>query len=151
MKNYLDANRSYTEAINNVKQQQAQQESSALGGLLNTGITAAATVFGGPIGGAVASQITKRNSRYGSYGQIYQLSKRKEAAGIVNPEEERQIHDESVARQAEENAREQLPLRPTVAVQNLRRVYLHPTPFKNGKMRTSFPSSFPEQKSRGRK
>ena len=43
--------------------------------------------------------------------------KRKEAAGIVNPEEERQIHDESVARQAEENAREQLPLRPTVAVQ----------------------------------
>ena len=28
--------------------------------------------------------------------------KRKEAAGIVNPEEERQIHDESVARQAEE-------------------------------------------------
>lgn len=34
---------------------------------------------------------------------------------------------------------------------NLRRVYLHPTPFKNGKMRTSFPSSFPEQKSRGRK
>lgn len=77
--------------------------------------------------------------------------KRKEAAGIVNPEEEWQIHDESVARQAEENAREQLPLRPTVAVQNLRRVYLHPTPFKNGKMRTSFPSSFPEQKSRGRK
>jgi hypothetical protein len=60
MKNYLDANRSYTEAINNVKQQQAQQESSALGGLLNTGITAAATVFGGPIGGAVASQITKK-------------------------------------------------------------------------------------------
>lgn len=59
MKNYLDANRSYTEAINNVKQQ-AQQESSALGGLLNTGITAAATVFGGPIGGAVASQITKK-------------------------------------------------------------------------------------------
>lgn len=47
-------------AINNVKQQQAKQESSALGGLLNTGITAAATVFGGPIGGAVASQITKK-------------------------------------------------------------------------------------------
>lgn len=43
--------------------------------------------------------------------------KRKEAAGIVNPEEERQIHDEAVARQAEENAREQFPLRPTVAVQ----------------------------------
>lgn len=48
MKNYLDANRSYTEAINNVKQQQAQQESSALGGLLNTGITAAATVSVAP-------------------------------------------------------------------------------------------------------
>ena len=75
--------------------------------------------------------------------------KRKEAAGIVNPEEERQIHDESVARQAEENAREQLPLR--WLFKNLRRVCLQSIPFKNGKMRTSFPSSFLVQKSRGRK
>ena len=34
---------------------------------------------------------------------------------------------------------------------NLRRVCLQSIPFKNGKMRTSFPSSFLVQKSRGRK
>lgn len=43
--------------------------------------------------------------------------KRKEAAGIVNPEEEQRIRDEVTAKQAEETAREQLPLRPTVAIQ----------------------------------
>ena len=49
--------------------------------------------------------------RYTSY------RKRKEAAGIVNPEEEQRIRDEVTAKQAEETAREQLPLRPTVAIQ----------------------------------
>ena len=49
--------------------------------------------------------------RYTSY------RKRKEAAGIVNPEEEQRIRDEVMAKQAEETAREQLPLRPTVAIQ----------------------------------
>lgn len=43
--------------------------------------------------------------------------KRKEAAGIVNPEEEQRIRDEVTAKQAEETTREQLPLRPTVAIQ----------------------------------
>lgn len=60
MRDYLGANRAYTQAINNVRTQQAQAESSALGGLLGSGLSAAATIAGGPIGGAIAGKIIKK-------------------------------------------------------------------------------------------
>lgn len=51
MSNYLNANREYTQAINNVRTQQAQAESAALSGLLGAGIGAATTIATGGIGG----------------------------------------------------------------------------------------------------
>lgn len=50
MSNYLDANRQYTQAISNVRTQQAQAESAALGGLLEAGIGAASKIITGGIG-----------------------------------------------------------------------------------------------------
>ncbi len=47
MQNYLSANRQYTDAINNVRLQQAQAETEALGGLLEAGIGAATGMIGG--------------------------------------------------------------------------------------------------------
>ncbi len=47
MHNYLTANRDYTNAINNVRLQQAQAETQALSGLLEAGIGAASTLIGG--------------------------------------------------------------------------------------------------------
>lgn len=41
MRNYLGANKEYTNAINNIRIQQAQAETQALSGLLNAGIGAA--------------------------------------------------------------------------------------------------------------
>ena len=52
MQNYLSANRDYTTAINNVKLKQSEAETSALGGLLSSGINAATTLITGGIGGA---------------------------------------------------------------------------------------------------
>lgn len=51
MNAYLDANRQYTQAISNVRTQQAQAESAALSGLLGVGISAATTFATGGIGG----------------------------------------------------------------------------------------------------
>ena len=47
MQNYLSANRQYTDAINNVRLQQAKAETEALGGLLEAGIGAATGMIGG--------------------------------------------------------------------------------------------------------
>lgn len=49
MSNYLDANRQYTQAISNVRTQQAKGESDALGGLLGAGIGAASKIITGGI------------------------------------------------------------------------------------------------------
>lgn len=51
MANYLAANKEYTQAISNVRTQQAQAESAALGGLLSAGMSAATTFATGGIGG----------------------------------------------------------------------------------------------------
>lgn len=45
MQNYLSANRHYTEAVGNIRLQQAEAETAALSGLLESGISAA-TSFG---------------------------------------------------------------------------------------------------------
>ena len=52
MQNYLSANRSYTDAINNVRMKQAEEEAKALQGLINAGTSVAtsgisAGLFGG--------------------------------------------------------------------------------------------------------
>lgn len=47
MQNYLAANRQYTDAINNVRTQQAQAETAALSGLLGAGVDAATTIATG--------------------------------------------------------------------------------------------------------
>lgn len=51
MANYLAANKEYTQAISNVRTQQAQAESAALGGLLSAGMGVATTFATGGIGG----------------------------------------------------------------------------------------------------
>lgn len=54
MQSYLSANREYTNAINNVRLQQAQQESAALGGLLEAGIGAASKAASKAATGGIA-------------------------------------------------------------------------------------------------
>lgn len=51
MANYLEANKEYTQAISNVRTQQAQAESAALGGLLGAGMSVATTFATGGVGG----------------------------------------------------------------------------------------------------
>lgn len=57
MSNYIDANRQYTQAINNVRTQQAQAESDALGGLLGAGIGAASTILTGGLAGGKGGKV----------------------------------------------------------------------------------------------
>lgn len=57
MSNYIDANRQYTQAISNVRTQQAQAESAALGGLLSAGIGAASTILTGGLAGGKGGKV----------------------------------------------------------------------------------------------
>lgn len=57
MNNYIDANRQYTQAINNVRTQQAQAESDALSGLLGAGIGAASTILTGGLAGGKGGKV----------------------------------------------------------------------------------------------
>ena len=57
MSNYLDANRQYTQAISNVRTQQAQAESDALSGLLGAGIGAASTILTGGLAGGKGGKV----------------------------------------------------------------------------------------------
>lgn len=57
MSNYIDANRQYTQAINNVRTQQAQAESDALSGLLGAGIGAASTILTGGLAGGKGGKV----------------------------------------------------------------------------------------------
>lgn len=57
MSNYIDANRQYTQAISNVRTQQAQAESDALSGLLGAGIGAASTILTGGLAGGKGGKV----------------------------------------------------------------------------------------------
>lgn len=57
MSNYIDANRYYTQAISNVRTQQAQAESAALSGLLEAGVGAASTFMTGGLAGGKGGKV----------------------------------------------------------------------------------------------
>lgn len=57
MSNYIDANRYYTQAVSNVRTQQAQAESAALSGLLEAGVGAASTFMTGGLTGVKGGKV----------------------------------------------------------------------------------------------
>jgi hypothetical protein len=56
MEAYQKVAREYDTAIANAQMQKEQQETQALSGLLGTGLSVASTIYGGPLGGAVAKK-----------------------------------------------------------------------------------------------
>jgi hypothetical protein len=56
---YQKAARDYDTAISNAEMQKEQQNTQALGGLLSSGLSAVATIYGGPLAGSAVGKITK--------------------------------------------------------------------------------------------